>query len=54
MDQLQTEISLAVMLIELGVTTVDKVKALFASRGHDDAVLATIMTDVTARLARRA
>jgi hypothetical protein len=53
MTQLQNEAQIAVMLIELGVTTVEKVKAYFASKTDDDEVLAGIMLDVDSRIARR-
>jgi len=46
-------IVLAEMLIGLGVTTYEAVKGYFSQNSDDDAELAAILTDVTARLARR-
>lgn len=50
---LQAEIATAGMLINLGLTTAEKVKELFASQGHDEATLADIMSQVDARISRR-
>lgn len=53
-SQLQNEIQFASMLIDLGVTTVNKIEAFFKAKGvDDDVVLAQIMSDVDSRLARR-
>jgi hypothetical protein len=46
-------IEMAAFLINLGLTTVQKVKEIFASEGHDDEVLAVIMAEVDQRLKRR-
>jgi hypothetical protein len=51
--QLQNEVNVAIMLLQLGVTTYDKVKEYFASKADDDQVLAGIMLDVDSRIARR-
>jgi phosphotransferase system IIA component len=50
---LQPEIATAEMLIHLGITTVEKIKAYFASKVDDDEVLAGIMLEVDSRIARR-
>jgi hypothetical protein len=47
------EINMASMLIQLGVTTFEAIQNLFASKGNDDAVLAAVMAEVTARITRR-
>ena len=46
-------IEMAAFLINLGLTTVEKVKEIFASEGHDDIVLAAILAEVNQRLIRR-
>ncbi len=46
-------IMLAAFVVQLGITTVEKVREVFASDGHDDATLAAIMTEVDRRIARR-
>jgi len=46
-------IMLAAFLINLGLTTVAKVKEVFASEGHDDETLTAIMAEVDQRLIRR-
>lgn len=46
-------IALAAMLVSLGITTVEKIRDLFAKDGHDDATLAALMEEVDARIARR-
>lgn len=46
-------IEMAAFLINLGITTVEKVKDVFASDGADDATLAAIMAEVNQRLLRR-
>lgn len=46
-------IEMAAFLINLGITTAEKVKELFASEGHDDETLAAIMAEVDQRLTRR-
>lgn len=46
-------IETAAFLINLGLTTVQKVRELFASEGHDDETLDGIMAEVDRRLARR-
>jgi len=50
---LQPQIATAEMLIHLGITTYEKVKAYFASKVSDDEILAGIMVEVDARIARR-
>ncbi len=52
-DVLQ-QVEYAAFLIRLGVTTVEKVRAIFAEDGHDDEALAAILVEVDRRLARRA
>lgn len=46
-------IELAAFLINLGLTTVTKVREVFASDGQDDEILAQIMSEVDSRIARR-
>lgn len=53
LELLTGEIQTASMLIALGLTTVEKIKALFASDGHDEDTLAAIMLEVDTRIARR-
>ncbi len=43
----------AAFLINLGLTTVEKIKELFASEGHDQETLDGIMAEVDQRLLRR-
>lgn len=50
---LQPQIATAEMLIHLGVTTYEKVRAYFAAKVSDDEILAGIMVEVDARIARR-
>jgi hypothetical protein len=45
-------VMLALMLIELGVTTVEKVKGYFTQNTDDDALLAKIHAEADARIAR--
>ncbi len=47
------EIQTAAMLVQLGVTTIEKIATLFKSSVNDDAELAAIMTEVNTRIARR-
>jgi hypothetical protein len=47
------ELQMAAFLINLGLVTVDKIKAYFAGAGHDDETLAAILTEVDARIAAR-
>lgn len=54
MDPLQDpRIMMAAFAIQLGITTVEKVKEVFAGDGHDDETLAAIMAEVDRRIARR-
>ena len=53
MSELQQQAMFAAFLINLGLTTVEQVRALFAHDGHDEETLANIMVQVDARLARR-
>lgn len=46
-------VELAAFLIQLGVTTVAQVRAVFAQDSDDDAVLAALMADLDRRIARR-
>lgn len=52
-EDLNAQIAVASMLIQLGLSTVDKIKGFFQSEGHDDEKLAAIMLEVDQRLARR-
>lgn len=51
---LQTEIQIASVLISLGLTTAERIRALFAADGHDDATLDAILAECDTRIARRA
>lgn len=53
LEALQPQIAMAHMLIELGVTTVEMVKGYFRSNVSDEEVLAGILAEVDARIARR-
>lgn len=46
-------IEMAAFLIQLGVTTIAKIREVFAGDGNDDATLDAIMKEVDARIARR-
>ncbi len=46
-------IMLASTLIQLGLTTAEKIREVFKSDGADDATLAHIMAEVDLRIARR-
>lgn len=54
MGELDPRIMLAMTLMGLGMTTVEKLKALWKTHGVSDADLDTIITEVDRRLARRA
>ncbi len=41
------------MLLELGVTTYEKIRGYFADQGHDAETLAAILQEVDRRIARR-
>lgn len=47
------QIEIAQMLISLGITTFEKVKALWKDQGLDDERLDTALKDLDARIARR-
>jgi hypothetical protein len=55
LDKLQAEIQLASMLLQLGLTTAEKIKTYFAAHSdvNDDAALAAVMAEVNWRIARR-
>ncbi len=46
-------IEVALLLVELGLSSTEKIKAAWQARGMDDAVLDDILTEVQARLDRR-
>jgi hypothetical protein len=50
---LQPQIATAEMLIHLGIVSVEKIKAYFASKVDDNELLAGIMLEVDSRIARR-
>jgi hypothetical protein len=52
-DMSDPRVMLALMLIELSVVTVEKVKGYFSQNTDDDALLAQIHAEVDARIARR-
>lgn len=53
MGEIDPRILLAEMLIGLGITTYENVHAYFQKDLNDDAVLADLMTQLDARIARR-
>lgn len=50
---LDPRIVFAAFLVNLGLVTVEKIKEVFASEGHDPETLASIMAEVDQRLIRR-
>lgn len=54
MNEMDQRVMLAMTLIGLGVTTVEKLRALWKEHGATEADLDAIVTEVDRRLARRA
>lgn len=54
MEEMDPRVMLAVTLIGLGITTVEKIRALWQEHGASDADLDAIVAEVDRRLARRA
>ena len=53
LGNIQAQIQTGIMLVNLGLTTVEKLKELFTKDGHDDETLAQIMSEVDRRIERR-
>ena len=47
------QIQTAMMLVELGITTVQAVRGFFQSQGHDEETLDWIVAECDKRIARR-
>lgn len=54
MGEMDPRVMLAMTLISLGITTVEKLKTVWREHGVSDADLDAIVADVDRRLARRA